>query len=855
MIPGAQHFQAFRTEQSNVQVGFGRAEITPPLGTLCALGLDDELEEIFDPIYVRATVLGHAPEAVAIVSMDVIGIYRPEIEDLRGLLAAQTGLAAERIILHGTHTHESPNVERCFSELTRPLGLQWHTPEFYEFLRGQVLRAVQFALADSHPSRLSCGFWPVAQLASNRRLRPLEKETVLRQSRSTPEYRLYPEGWIDPYVYMLVFTDPASGREHWLLNYGCHPTAAGGDEAPYVTGDFPGNAMARIQATRPRVSCNYLTGCCGNINPGKYTATSNAPAARAADVVRLGGQLAEAALAGRDGNMHPAPAGRLHWACRSIGLPLLPQLHDAAVLEARLAHEAEVYQARRAAGERERGGGTALFWTLYNLFAGALGRPRQRLPTEVSAVGLGNVGILFLPGECFLEIAAGVRTHFPDKRLLIASICDYGPGYIVTPESYEGGGYEAEAALCQPERAPTVDRLRHRRPQPGFSGWAMTTNRARMQAIVSGERPDYVPAWPMGFFNAALVRRIAPAGLLVADLNYYPEDATYGFDPHRPAELDRLIAFNQYFDRVAVGVGRGANFSFGHGGPGEFNSHVVERTTGGCIIEYETGARERHNFVPHFTHPVSRPVGTIDDVEQIALPDADDPARWRGFAEDVAYLKACGEYTVGWVNGFFSGCHYFFRDYQELLVDLLWQPELVNRLLARLGDWNLRAARHMLEAGVDCVGFVNDLGSSKNLLLSPALYERHFLPWHGALADLVHGYGAALHMHSHGNINLILDRIVGTGVNMLNPLDPTEGMDLAAIRERYPRLTLVGGMDKYIFDQSPEAIEAQLCHSIETCARHGRFILMDAGGIPETVNLDHFLTFRAISRRARGQPE
>jgi hypothetical protein len=30
------------------------------------------------------------------------------------------------------------------------------------------------------------------------------------------------------------------------------------------------------------------------------------------------------------------------------------------------------------------------------------------LRTEVAALGLGDVGILFLPGECFLEIDAGI---------------------------------------------------------------------------------------------------------------------------------------------------------------------------------------------------------------------------------------------------------------------------------------------------------------------------------------------------------------------------------------------------------------------------------------------------------------
>jgi hypothetical protein len=42
---------------------------------------------------------------------------------------------------------------------------------------------------------------------------------------------------------------------------------------------------------------------------------------------------------------------------------------------------------------------------------------------------------------------------------------------------------------------------------------------------------------------------------------------------------------------------------------------------------------------------------------------------------------------------------------------------------------------------------------------------------------------------------------VATGIDMLNPLDRTDGMDLAAIRERHPRLTLVGGG----IDKSPSA--------------------------------------------------
>ena len=382
------------------------------------------------------------------------------------------------------------------------------------------------------------------------------------------------------------------------------------------------------------------------------------------------------------------------------------------------------------------------------------------------------------------------------------------------------------------------------------------TNRERMQATLAGERPDYVPSWALGFNSTASARRLVPAELVPTDLDYVPEHGAYGFAAHEPAELDRVIAYNRYVDQVATGVGWGANFCFGHAGPGEFNSRVVEGTPGSRIIEYETGARDLHNVSPQFKHQVRRPVQTIDDLDRLVLPDPDDPGRWQGFAADVAYLKAAGEYTVGWVNGFFSGGHYFFCDYQDFLADLLLEPELVERILARLGDWNLRAARHMLDAGVDCVGFCDDLGSSTSLLISPVLYRRFFLPWHAALADTVHGAGGVLHMHSHGNINAILDEVVEAGIDMLNPLDRTDGMDLAAIRERYPRLTLVGGgIDKFLYDRPLDEIAAGLRRSVDACGRQGRFLFMDPGGIPEDIDTERYLAIRQLSRRERGQPE
>jgi len=152
-------------------------------------------------------------------------------------------------------------------------------------------------------------------------------------------------------------------------------------------------------------------------------------------------------------------------------------------------------------------------------------------------------------------------------------------------------------------------------------------------------------------------------------------------------------------------------------------------------------------------------------------------------------------------------------------------------MLDRLGTWNLRAAENLLRCGVDVITFCDDLGSDRSLLMSPALYRRFFLPWHQQLAELCHRYSALLHMHSHGNINLILPDLYAAGIDLLNPNDPDEGMDLAALKRAYgDRITFVGGLHKKFFAW-------EFAEQVRTIPRlvadaDGGLILMDAGGVP-----------------------
>ena len=74
-----------------------------------------------------------------------------------------------------------------------------------------------------------------------------------------------------------------------------------------------------------------------------------------------------------------------------------------------------------------------------------------------------------------------------------------------------------------------------------------------------------------------------------------------------------------------MGVGRGANWCFGHAGPGEFNSRVIERGTNHFVVEYETGARHYYQLQPHNYHIVSSPLSDPSQGDRLDLPDPEDP--------------------------------------------------------------------------------------------------------------------------------------------------------------------------------------------------------------------------------------
>jgi len=88
-----------------------------------------------------------------------------------------------------------------------------------------------------------------------------------------------------------------------------------------------------------------------------------------------------------------------------------------------------------------------------------------------------------------------------------------------------------------------------------------------------------------------------------------------------------------------------------------------------------------------------------------------------------------------------------------------------------------------------------DIACKQRLLHSPQFLRAEFFPRLKRLNDAWHEHGFKCLFHSDGLLTDVMDDLIATGIDGLNPCEPHSHMDVADVRAKYPRLVLWGGVD------------------------------------------------------------
>lgn len=146
--------------------------------------------------------------------------------------------------------------------------------------------------------------------------------------------------------------------------------------------------------------------------------------------------------------------------------------------------------------------------------------------------------------------------------------------------------------------------------------------------------------------------------------------------------------------------------------------------------------------------------------------------------------------------------------------------------------------------GVEAVFVGDDIAYNTGPMLSPSWFEEHYFERLKRVVDAYHAQGIKVLFHSDGNLNSLLDGLVGAGIDGLNPIEVLAGMDVGDIHRRYPRLFMAGGIDvsQLLPFGTPDEVRDAVNRAIDDA--EGRIMIGSSTELNNEVPLANFLAMR-----------
>ncbi|MEX0819453.1 MAG: hypothetical protein WD070_07660, partial [Pirellulaceae bacterium] len=403
----------------DVRIATFNVDATPAVGTPVAYA---PVREILDPLSARGIVLLGAEQPVVLCAVDWIGIGNDGYDAWREKLAEAAGTTPEHVAVHTLHQHDGARCDFTTEQLLaeRGLGGKHFDNGFLHQTIDRAAAAIREALKGSQVvTHIGVGVAKVDKVASNRRILDADgKVKIIRWSKSSdPAAIAAPEGVIDPLLQSISFWNEQTPIAS-LTYYATHPQSYYGDGD--VTSEFVGLARAAREEALPNVAHIHFNGASGNVAAGKYNDGSRELRPILAARMERGMREAWEATSKR-----PITVDDIEWRVEPVQLPAAEHL-DEAKLTALMDDDKTPAATRLNSASH-------LAW---------LQRSRSGLTIDTSCLRLGDVYLVHMPGELFIEYQLAAQAIRPEDTVCMAAYGDYGPGYIGTEIAYGQGGYE-----------------------------------------------------------------------------------------------------------------------------------------------------------------------------------------------------------------------------------------------------------------------------------------------------------------------------------------------------------------------------------------------------------------------------
>jgi len=260
------------------------------------------------------------------------------------------------------------------------------------------------------------------------------------------------------------------------------------------------------------------------------------------------------------------------------------------------------------------------------------------------------------------------------------------------------------------------------------------------------------------------------------------------------------------------------------------------------IYRDKWGALQRltEEFLPV---PVKPPrIKSLEDFKDYTPPDPYKPGLLDDFKKTVQRFK--DKKAICFVGeSDLAVAEYLRGGLEDLMIDFVTDTALVKKLMKIAVEYYIELYRNVIDIGADMILLGDDYAGKNGTFMSPAHFDKFILPAMGIVVKEIKKKGAFVVKHTDGNIWKIIDRLIGTGVDALGPLEPGAGMDYKKIKDIYGRkICLVGNIDVDLLCRGrADEITATVKKLIDEVSTRGGHILSSGNTITSAVNPENYL--------------
>jgi uroporphyrinogen-III decarboxylase len=235
---------------------------------------------------------------------------------------------------------------------------------------------------------------------------------------------------------------------------------------------------------------------------------------------------------------------------------------------------------------------------------------------------------------------------------------------------------------------------------------------------------------------------------------------------------------------------------------------------------YKTGDYHRHD--------VDWPIKTMADWREYKARhmQPDDPSRFPENWADLARQYNARDYPLQLTH---RGVYGFARNRmgdENMAYAFYDQPELMHAIMDDYTDFAITVWEKMLQdvPEFDLIECWEDMAYRSGSIISPQTFREFMTPNYRKLREFADRHGIPIILvDSDGYIEDLSEVMFEGGVNAMYPYEVQSDNDVARVRERFPGMGCIGGLNKEAMAWGKEAIDAEMARA-RRLIQLGRFI-------------------------------